>query len=186
MLVRIGIAAKMQGVSASTLRRWEKEEKFLPTQRTRGRHRRYALVQQMNQEKGREKKQEKVVLGYARVSATKQRKELLNQQKQLQNFAKQQGWKLQHIYFGIASGMNEQRKGLQRLLDKVATTQPFAIICTYEDRLARFETKVINHYCQTFSTTIIAMHKQLHMNKEERLVEDMIALVTSFAGRPHR
>ncbi|MHA1419622.1 MAG: MerR family transcriptional regulator, partial [Candidatus Heimdallarchaeaceae archaeon] len=27
MLVRIGIVAKLQGVSTSTLRRWEKEEK---------------------------------------------------------------------------------------------------------------------------------------------------------------
>ncbi len=53
MLVRIGIAAKLQGVSASTLRRWEKEEKFLPERRTRGGHRRYKLVQAMNGEKER-------------------------------------------------------------------------------------------------------------------------------------
>ena len=54
MLVRIGIAAKLQGVSASTLRRWEKEGKFLPERRTRGGHRRYKLVQAMNgeEEKG--------------------------------------------------------------------------------------------------------------------------------------
>ncbi len=51
MLVRIGIAAKLQGVSASTLR--EKEEKLLPERRTRGGHRRYKLVQAMNGEKER-------------------------------------------------------------------------------------------------------------------------------------
>jgi len=56
MLVRIGIAAKLQGVSTSTLRRWEKEEKFLPERRTRGGHRRYKLVQVLNGETGEGKK----------------------------------------------------------------------------------------------------------------------------------
>ena len=51
MLVRIGIAAKLQGVSTSTLRRWEKEEKVLPERRTRGGLRRYKLIQTMNGEK---------------------------------------------------------------------------------------------------------------------------------------
>ena len=188
MLVRIGIAAKLQGVSASTLRRWEKEEKLLPERRTRGGHRRYKLVQAMNgeKEKGEGRKQKKIVIGYARVSAAKQRKELQNQKEQLQKFVKQQGWKMGKMFADIASGMNEQRKGLQNLLNEVATTHPFAVICTYEDRLARFGTKVIKHYCQTFSTNIIAMHKQLQTTKEEKLIEDMIALVTSFAGRLHR
>ena len=36
MLIRIGIAAQLQGVSASTLRRWEKDGKMLPYGRTRG------------------------------------------------------------------------------------------------------------------------------------------------------
>ncbi len=187
MLVRIGIAAKLQGVSTSTLRRWEKEEKLLPERRTRGGDRRYLLVQAMNIEKEREEgRQKRIVIGYARVSAAKQKKELQNQKEQLQKFAKQQGWKMGKIFADIASGMNEQRKGLQKLLNEVATTSPFAVICTYEDRLARFGTKVIKHYWQAFSTSIVIMHEQRSASKEERLVGDMIALITSFAGRLHR
>ena len=187
MLVRIGIVAKLQGVSASTLRRWEKEEKFLPERRTKGGHRRYKLVQALNEEEEKgERIQKKIVFGYARVSAAKQRKELQKQKELVQKFAKQQGWTMEKMFSDIASRMNEQRKGLQILLNEVATTHPFAIICTYEDRLARFGTKVIKHYCQTFSTNIIAMHRQLQTTKEEKLVEDMIALITSFAGRLHR
>ncbi|MCG3221623.1 MAG: MerR family DNA-binding transcriptional regulator [Candidatus Heimdallarchaeota archaeon] len=34
MLVRIGIAAQVKGVSSSTLRRWEKEEVMRPAGRT--------------------------------------------------------------------------------------------------------------------------------------------------------
>ena len=131
-------------------------------------------------------KQKKIVFGYVRVSAAKQRKELQKQKEQLQKFAKQQGWTMEKMFSDIASGMNEQRKGLQRMLNEVAITSPFAIICTYEDRLARFGTKVIKHYCLTFSTNIITMHRQLQTTKEEKLVEDMIALIISFAGRLHR
>jgi len=181
MLVRIGIAAKLQGVSASTLRRWEKEERMIPECRTKGGHRRYKL---RRSKKGQEEK--KVVVGYARVSATKQRKELINQQEQIERYVKKQGWEIEKIFSDIASGMNEQRKGLIKLLDNVATTSPYAVICTYEDRIARFGTKVIKHYCQTFDTEILPIHQQEQSSKENKLVEDMIALVTSFAGRLHR
>jgi len=51
MLIRIGIAAQLQGVSASTLRRWEKDGKMLPYGRTRGGHRRYKLSQSVEEEK---------------------------------------------------------------------------------------------------------------------------------------
>ena len=90
------------------------------------------------------------------------------------------------MFTDIASGMNEQRKGLHRLLNEVATIQPFAILCTYEDRLARFGTKVIQHYCHTFETKILPIHQPEQQSGERQLVEDMIALVTSFAGRLHR
>ncbi len=53
MRIRIGIAAELKGVSPSTLRRWEKEEKLQPVERTVGGHRRYVLVQLLGKkEKG--------------------------------------------------------------------------------------------------------------------------------------
>lgn len=148
MLVRIGVAAAQQGVSASTLRRWEKEERMSPECRTKGGHRRYKLVH-INKEGEGEKSTPRTVIGYARVSATKQRHELMNQQEQRKRFVEQQGWKLKKVFSDIASGMNEQRKGLHKLLNEVATTHPHTVICTYEDRGARFGTEVFKHYCQT-------------------------------------
>jgi len=186
MLIRIGIATRLKGVSPSTLRRWEKEEKMLPAGRTRGGHRRYKLIELVEEEKKREKQHVKVVIGYARVSANKQKKELEKQQKQMRTFASQQGWKMKKVFTDIASGMNEKRKGLHKLLNEVAITQPYAIMCTYEDRLARFRTEVIKQYCHTFATKIYAIHQPERSSGEGKLVEDMIALVTSFAGRLHR
>ncbi|MHA1201425.1 MAG: IS607 family transposase [Candidatus Heimdallarchaeaceae archaeon] len=190
MLVRIGIAAYMQGVSASTMRRWEKEERILPCKRTRRGHRRYKLSQMIGEEEKEEEKNDtqhkQIVIGYARVSGAKQKKELITQQEHLRSFAKQKGWKVEKIFTDIASGMNDQRKGLHALLKTVATKQPFAVICTYRDRIARFGTKVINQFCQTFDTEVIPMYQQEEQATENKLVEDMIALVTSFAGMLHR
>ncbi len=187
MLVRIGITATIQGVSASTLRRWEKEEKLLPFGRTKGGHRRYKLAQMLGEEQEQnDPRHKQVVLGYARVSGAKQKKELVTQQAHLRTFAKQQGWKVGKIFTDIASGMNDQEKGLHSLLKAVATTHPYAVICTYEDRIARFGTKVINQFCQTFETKVISLYRPKEQAAKSKLVEDMIALVTSFAGRLHR
>ena len=71
----------------------------------------------MNGEKEKgEGRQKRIVIGYAGVSAAKQRKELQNQKEQMQKFAKQQGWEMGKMFADIASGMNEQRKGLQKLV----------------------------------------------------------------------
>ncbi len=112
MLIRIGIAARLKGVSPSTLRRWEKEEKMQPAGRTRGGHRGYKLIELVGEEERREKQQcAKVVIGYARVSASKQKKELEKQQKQMRTFASKQGWEVKKVFTDIASRMNEKRKG---------------------------------------------------------------------------
>jgi len=42
-LLSIKEASKLLGVSESTLRRWEKEKKLIPDERTKGNQRRYRL-----------------------------------------------------------------------------------------------------------------------------------------------
>ena len=130
-----------------------------PDCRTRGGHRRYNLARILG---NKDKKRKRVVLGYVRVSATKQEKELVNQrqkiEKKIESYTEEQGWELKKILADIASGMNDQRKGLQRLLKTIATQQPYVVVCTYENRVARFGTRVIKHYCQTFNTKLVAIY----------------------------
>jgi len=75
MRVRIGIAAELKGVSPSTLRRWEKEEKLTPIGRTKGGHRRYKMACLLGK-KEKDEKGKKVVLEYARVSAANKKMKL--------------------------------------------------------------------------------------------------------------
>ena len=85
MLIRIGIAAQLLGVTPKTLRRWEALGLLRPTLRTRGGHRRYDTTtlhhprkpdSTLNEKLQRDSRPQRVV-AYARVSSTKQRKEQL-------------------------------------------------------------------------------------------------------------
>ncbi len=58
----VGQASKILGVSVSTMRRWEKEGKLCADKRTFGLHRRY-------EKEKLEKNEERVSIGYARVSS---------------------------------------------------------------------------------------------------------------------
>ena len=77
MLISVGQAASMIGVSISTLRRWEKEGRLLPAMRTLGGHRRYQLAEIERAFLGKLPQQlPRKTLAYARVSSSDQRLDL--------------------------------------------------------------------------------------------------------------
>lgn len=183
MFVSIGKAALYYGVSVSTMRRWDNASQLKSLFRTLGGHRRYQLNQIAEHT---EKLDNLQVIAYARVSGSKQRKELENQVQAIKNYVKNQNWQLLKIYRDIGSGMNEERKNFQKMLQDLPIYRPYAIISTYSDRLARFGIRVIQSYCHAFSSKLIHINMKKKKSVEEGLVEDMIALVTSFAGKLHR
>jgi putative resolvase len=90
-------------------------------------------------------------------------------------------------YHDIGSGLNDSRKGLLRLLRDLPSLQPDKIVCTYEDRLARFGIKLLEAICTYFSAKIVVTQQQRQpVSLEEQVVQDVIALITSFAGKLHR
>ncbi len=196
MYVSIGKAARLLGVSASTLRRWEAEKKLFPAFRTPGKHRRYKLTTLLEFTKQLSPKQAKPlptkkprsrVVAYARVSGSKQQGDLGRQITHLQDYVHQHGWTLLKLYKDIGSGLNDHRPGLLQLLQDLPLLQPDLVVCTYEDRLARFGTKLIETICAYFSTQICVTQKKLTPpSLEEQVMKDVIAVITSFAGKLHR
>jgi putative resolvase len=73
-LLNIGEAAELLGVTTSTLRRWEKEKKLIPDERTRGGQRRYKLSSLNPVQKRGISKKSLITIGYARVSSSDQKK----------------------------------------------------------------------------------------------------------------
>jgi predicted site-specific integrase-resolvase len=76
----ISEAAKIKGVSPSTLRRWEAEGKLIP-ERTESGHRRYSMSQLVGVEADRA-----YTIGYARVSSHEQKQDLERQKEIIELF----------------------------------------------------------------------------------------------------
>lgn len=73
---------------------------------------------------------------YARVSTSKQKKDLENQIQLLKNYCFQNGYAINGIFSDIASGI-ANRKDFFKLLDDVIAGKVKTVIITYKDRLSR-------------------------------------------------
>jgi putative resolvase len=99
----------------------------------------------------------------------------------------QQQWILLKAYRDIGSGLNDKRHALLQMLKDVPVFQPDIIVCSYEDRLARFGTTIIKTIFDIFGTKLIFVKKQdTTASLNDQLVTDVIAVITSFAGKLHR
>lgn len=105
--VSIGTVAEYLGVSTSTLRRWDQQNILKPAYRIIGKHRRYQFkriihfIHQIAHKTLRFTPNASITtpkaIIYARVSASKQRHDLVRQIEHLQDFTANQGWKVQKI-----------------------------------------------------------------------------------------
>jgi predicted site-specific integrase-resolvase len=85
----------------------------------------------------REEKPKPTVVLYARVSTKKQEEYLKNQIRRLEEYANLQGWRYE-VISEIASRVNENRRGLLKLLNKIKRGEVQKVVIEYPDRLARF------------------------------------------------
>ena len=85
MKISIDKAAKIIGVSKDTLRRWERDGKILPERTIKG-HRRYDQDLLLGFKK-RSPSDNKITIGYTRVSSQAQKKDLLRQVELLESYS---------------------------------------------------------------------------------------------------
>ncbi|MCG3218323.1 MAG: hypothetical protein KAR35_04930 [Candidatus Heimdallarchaeota archaeon] len=52
--------------------------------------------------------------------------------------------------------------------------------------MARFGIALIDLFCDLFGTKIICINENLEISEEEKLMNDFLALITSFTGKLHR
>jgi len=193
MYINIGKVARIVGVACSTLRRWNRDRKLLPAFRTPGGHRRYRLVEVLAFCNGtatevQEERDHVVTLPtaiyYARVSSSKQKDDLVRQESHLEEYINNKGWQLIKRYRDTGSGLQGKREGLLTLLRDLPVSQPDYLFCSYGDRLSRFGKEVIDATCRIFDTEIIiTQDKNALASIDDQLVKDIIALITSFAGK---
>ena len=176
-LYRTGEVAKKLGVSKMTVLRWIKSGK-LKAHRI-GKEYRVPESEIKGILEG--KIPDKVVI-YARVSSRDQKEDLERQVEYLKNYCSSKGYQVAKIITDISSGLNENRRGLKQLFKLVESGEITKVIITYRDRLTRFGFKTLEQYFNSHSVEIEVIFDE-DKTPEKELVEDLLTIVTSFAGK---
>jgi excisionase family DNA binding protein len=179
-LITIGEAAKLSGVSVTTLRRWEEDGKLVP-ERTAGNQRRYWLSQ-INPSLVRKQLDVKLTVAYARVSSHDQKEDLERQKQVLELYCATQGWEFELIS-DLGSGMNYRKKGLKKLLDDIIEDRVGRLVITHKDRLLRFGAELVFAICEAKEVEVLILNKGEDTSFEEDLAHDVLEMITVFSAR---
>ena len=188
LFISIGQAAEVIGVSVSTLRRWEKEERLFPHHRTKGGHRRYSLEyinnEILNIDKTNLSSPLRKTYAYARVSSADQKLDLTRQIKRLSKYCDAQ--KLEYeIISDLGSGLNYKKRGLTKLINLICNSKVSKLVLVHKDRLLRFGSPLLFKLCEFFNTEILILEEQQAKSFEQELVADVIEIMTVFTAKMH-
>ena len=112
---------------------------------------------------------------YARVSSSENRTNLDSQAKRLEQFCLANGWIINEVVKECASGLNDSRPKLIKILTEKKATR---LVVEHKDRLTRFGfnyIKILYPECE-----IVVVNE---VENKEDLFEDFVYLVTSFCAR---
>ena len=119
---------------------------------------------------------------YARVSTRKQATNLVRQRERLVTYCQDQGLEIVEVIEDITSGVNERRRGLQKLLKLVRSRQTRFVVVEYKARLARCGLTYLLDILRNNDVQLIVVQSEQEI-PEEDLVQDLITIVTSFSAR---
>jgi len=171
-------AKKLLGVTTRTIQRWDKEGRIRVVRTIGGRRR----VPESEIKRILGLREERVVLGYVRAPSLTRRDDLERQRRLLVNYAKERGYGEIQILSDIGSGLNERRRGFLKLLGMVSEKKVSKVIVAYEDGLTRFGFETLRRLFSAFGTEIEVVNHEEKTPREE-LVEDLITIVSHFAGK---
>jgi len=170
--MKLSTWAKQQGICYMTAWRWFRQG-VMPVKATQlptG----TIIIQDDNQNASSFIKRNVV---YSRVSSANKKDDLLRQSQRCCDFAAAKGISIDKIYKEVASGMNDKRRELMRMLESNPTT----IIVENKDRLTRFGFNYLEYLLKKQGCEIIVMNKDLE--NETDLMKDLVSIITSFCCR---
>ena len=169
--------SEMLGVSAQTLRNWDKSGRLRPHHKSANGYRYYA-EDDLNMLLGVKSQNGKTV-GYCRVSSPKQKDDLERQEENMRTYLLAQG-KPFEIISEIGSGINYKRKGLQELIKGMANRSISKVVVLYKDRLTRFGFELIEYIAELYGCEIEIVDTT-EKTEQEELVEDLVQIITVFS-----
>ena len=129
---------------------------------------------------------ERIDIIYCRVSTNKQKNNGdLNRQKEkiINNIIYKNPNNLK-IFTEVGSGLNDNRKQLNKIIDLVSENKVNRIFILYKDRLTRFGFNYLEKFFNKHNTKIEVISDEIKEKSfEEELAEDIISIIHSFSGK---
>jgi putative resolvase len=167
--------AKAIGISYTTAWRWWKTGKLPhPARQTESG---LIIVDYSPQKPRSELKQNRVAI-YSRVSSSENKENLNRQSLRLTEYAIANGYQIVRNVKEIGSGLNDNRKQLEALLQQDDYN---ILLIEHKDRLARFGTHYLDILLLRLGVKLEIVN--LADNGRDELMQDLVAVVTSFAAR---
>ena len=170
--------SKILGVSAQTLRNWDKKGKLHP-HHTSSNGYRYYSHEQLNQVMNIKPNLDRIVIGYCRVSSNKQKDDLERQIENMKLYLTAQG-KPFEIISDIGSGIDYKKKGLKELMKRISQNKVDKVVVFYKDRLLRFGFELVEYIASLYDCDIeIIDHTE--KTEQQEIVEDLVQIITVFS-----
>jgi len=180
-LLRPKEACQRLGISYPTLARWVREGKIRAVRTAGGKYRIPESEVRRIAEGLPISKEVRAVI-YARVSPS-QRGDLEGQVQYLRQYCSSRGYRVVDVLSDIASGLRADRKGLLKLLDYVVNRQVDVVVVTYKDRLTRFGLEYLEFFFRQYGVRVEAVLGEEPKDSHQELLEDLIEVVSSLAGK---
>ena len=193
----VGDVARLAGVCTKTIRRWDESGRLKASHRTAGNHRRYSLQvvlvflrgDGLDAGGGSVPTSRLGAAIYSRVSSSRQRQsgELARQEETIKEHCEGKGYRLSWVYSDVGSGLNDNRKGLLKLLRDVTRGKHDVVVVNYQDRLSRFGLNVIKEHLAGWNVSLEVIHPTVvDGTPHAGLITDLTAILYSFMGRLYR
>lgn len=114
---------------------------------------------------------------YARVSSYLKKSDLISQAELCEQYCMARGWRVDKVFKEIASGMNDNRPKLNKILEQ----ENVRVVCLHKDRLTRFGFNYIVRLITYRGGLLEIINTE--KTDEDDLLKDFIAIITSFCCR---
>lgn len=154
------------GVTAQTLRNWDKEGKLKPAYTKSNGYRYYSEDDIMSYTKERDRKKEKKLIGYIKNSSLENEVSLTRKKESIETYLKSTNQEYEMI-IDVGSGLDYNRAGLKTLIAKINKKEVDEIVICYKDNLVKYGFELIEYFAYLNNVKI----KVLDINNKSSLIE---------------
>ncbi len=83
----------------------------------------------------------------------------------------------------IGSGINFQRQGLLRIIDRAIEGNLTEVVVAHKDRLCRFRYELIEHIFSKHGVKLLVLDHEVPKSAEQELSEDLLSIIHVFSCR---